>query len=429
VSVTTPKQVNTMHIQSILRKVHPIKGFVYGKAAFCSMGRHKSIRVTVQPRAGSRAVCGGCGVKRAGYDTLPSREFSFVPLWGLLVFLLYAVRRVNCPKCGIKAEMLPWAMGKSPMTEAYTWFLASWAKVLSWRETAARFRTTWDAVFRAVDHAVAWGLEHRSLDNIKSIGVDELSWKKGHKYLTVVYQIDLGCRRLLYVARNRTTKSFNGFFDMLGAERSKKLEFVASDMWKAFLKVVRTRCGQAVHVLDRFHVMQLLSKAIDETRRADVRALRAAGRSPVLTKTRWILLKRPKNLKRNERVQLGELVTKNLRSVRAYLLKEHFQHFWSYTSVWGGRRFLKEWTTMAMRSRIEPIKKFARTLRAHEPQLLNWFRARGVFAAGATEGFNNKARITTRKAYGFRNYEHVRIALYHGLGNLPEPPWLTHQFF
>jgi len=374
-------------------------------------------------------VCSGCGKKRPGYDTLAQRQFSFVPLWGMPVLLLYAMRRVECFRCGVTVEMVPWATGKSPTTHAFAWFLASWAKVLSWRETATRFRTSWDVVYRAVEQAVDWGLQHRRLDNICSIGVDELSWKKGHKYLTVVYQIDHGCRRLLHIARDRKIESFNTFFDMLGPERSHQIAFVASDMWKAFLHVVRTRCSQAVHVLDRFHVIQLLSKAIDETRRAEVRALRAAGRGPVLTKTRWILLKRPKNLKRKERSHLKELVTKNLRSVRAYLLKEQFQHFWSYTSVWGGRRFLKEWTTMALRSRIKPIQKFARTLRAHEPQLLNWFRARGVFASGATEGFNNKARITTRKAYGFRSYEHVRIALYHGLGNLPTPPWLAHRFF
>src|SRR5690606_24896029 len=125
-----------------------------------------------------------------------------------------------------------------------------------WKETARRFRTTWDTVFRAVEHAVGWGLEHRSLDGIRSIGVDELSWKKGHKYLTMVYQLDHGCRRLLHISKHRTTASFNSFFDMLGEERTKRIEFVASDMWNAFLQVVRKRCGNALHVLDRFHVMK-----------------------------------------------------------------------------------------------------------------------------------------------------------------------------
>ena len=283
-------------------------------------------------------------------------------------------------------------------------------------------------MFRAVEHAVRWGLEHRNLDGIRSIGVDELAWKKGHKYLTLVYQLDHGCRRLLFVAQRRTAESFNAFFDMLGEARSEAIAFVASDMWRAFLSVVRKRCSVAMHVLDRFHVAQLLSKAIDNVRRDEVRALRSGGRHVVLTKTRWLLLKRPKNLKRSERGRLRELVTMNLRSVRAYLLKEQFQHFWSYRSHGGASRFLDGWTRQVMRSRLEPLKKFARTLRDHRRELTNWFLARGHFAQGATEGFNNKARITTRKAYGFRTYGHAEIALYHALGGLPEPPWLTHRF-
>jgi transposase len=146
-------------------------------------------------------------------------------------------------------------------------FIASWAKSLSWAETARRFSGTWDIVFRCVQHAVQWGLQNRSLDGITCIGVDELAWKKGHKYLTLVYQIDHGRRRLLHIAKDRTIGSFNSFFEMLGDERSKRIQFVASDMWRAFLNVVRTRCGNAVHVLDRFHVAQLLTKAVDEVRR------------------------------------------------------------------------------------------------------------------------------------------------------------------
>jgi transposase len=384
--------------------------------------------VHLHARKRSAGICSGCFKKRPGYDVLTTRHFAFVPLWAVPVWLVYAMRRVDCKHCGVTVEAVPWAAGKMQTTYALTWFLASWAKALSWKETARRFHTSWDTVYRSVEHAVRWGLEHRNLDGVRSIGVDELSWKAGQKYLTLVYQIDLGCRRLLWIGKNRTSQTFNGFFDMLGEERSKAIEFVASDMWKAFLSVVAKRASRAVHVLDRFHVGQLLSKAVDTVRRLEVRQLRAAGRAPVLTKTRWLLLRRKDNLTRPQRSHLRDLVTINLKTVRAYLLKEHFQHFWSYASpTWAGK-FLDQWTTMAMRSRLAPFKVFARTLRTHRALLLNWFRARHAFAAGATEGFNNKARITTRKAYGFRTYEHTEIALYHALGNLPEPDWLTHRF-
>jgi transposase len=389
----------------------------------------RSMQVHLRARKGSKAVCSGCGKKRAGYDKAPSaRSFAFVPLWGMACTFVYRMRRVDCPKCGVVVELLPWATGKQHTTDAYAWFIASWAKSLSWAETARRFSSTWDIVFRCVQHAVQWGLQNRSLDGIACIGVDELAWKKGHKYLTLVYQIDHGCRRLLHIAKDRTIGSFNSFFDMLGDERSKRIQFVASDMWRAFLNVVRTRCGNAVHVLDRFHVAQLLTKAVDEVRRDEARSLRKAGRTTVLTKTRWLLLKAKKNLKSWQRTRLRDLVKINLRTVRAYLLKEQFQHFWTYTTVAGGRRFLAKWTTMAMRSRLPQFKVFARTLRTHQKELLNWFLARGSFASGATEGFNNKARVATRKAYGFRTYENAEIALYHTLGDLPEPPWITHRF-
>jgi len=428
VSVVYAHAPNTMRLQSILRRVHPIPGFVYGRVELIARGSNPELQVLIHPRKGARAVCSGCGRKGPGYDRLSQRLFSFVPLWGMAVTLLYTMRRVDCRRCGVTVEMVPWASGSSPQTHALAWFLASWAKALSWQETARRFGTSWDSVFRAVEQAVRWGLAHRNLDGIASIGVDELAWKKGHKYLTVVYQIDRGCRRLLHISRERTVQSFNTFFDMLGEERSHRLEFVASDMWAAFRKVIRSRCSQAIHVLDRFHVMQLMSKAIDETRREEVRNLRTQGKQPMLTKTRWVLLKRKSNLSGEQRIKLRELLKCNLRTVRAYLLKEDFQNFWRYSAVWAARRFLKEWTTQAMRTRNEHIKKFARTMRKHEPELLNWFRARDRFAAGATEGFNNKARITTRKAYGFRTYKHAEIALYHALGELPEPDWLAHRF-
>ena len=418
-----------MQLQSILRRIHPIPGFVYSKVRIHDGGSGPEVHVQVRPRAGAKAVCSGCGVRRGGYDTLSPRSFSFVPLWGMAVVLLYTMRRVDCRRCGVVVEMVPWASGKSPTTYTHRWFLASWAKVLSWQETARRFGTTWDTVRGAVEHAVRWGLEHRSLDAIEAIGVDELCWtKKGDKFLTMVYQIDHGRRRLLHISRTRTAKSFHSFFDMLGEERAREVKFVASDMWGAFLKVIRSRCSGAVHVLDRFHVMQLMGKAIDQTRRDEVRRLRANGKDPVLSKTRWVLLKRKRNLTGKQRVRLRELLQWNLRTVRAYLLKEDFQHFWTYKAVWAAQRFLKTWTSQAMRTNNEHIKKFARTLRKHELELLNWFRARGHFAAGATEGFNNKARVTTRKAYGFRTYQHAEIALYHALGDLPEPDWLTHRF-
>ena len=178
----------------------------------------------------------------------------------------YALRRVDCPCCGVKVECLPWAMGKHPLTEAYAWFLARWAKRLSWREVAEAFQMSWEAVFGAVEMAVLWGRAHVDLSGIHSLGIDELAWGRGHRYLTMVYQIDAQCKRLLWVGEKRTVKTLLRFFRWLGKERSAGPRFICSDMWKPYLKVIAKKAGQAIHVLDRFHIMAHLSKAIDEVR-------------------------------------------------------------------------------------------------------------------------------------------------------------------
>lgn len=419
-----------MPVKTILNRVQKQRGFVYGKTKLISnRDGSLALHVNLEPHKGSNPICSGCLKKRRTYDHLPTRWFAFVPLWAIAVFFVYAPRRADCKRCGIKVELLPWADGKSQITTTYAWFLASWAQVLSWKETAKRFRTSWQTVFASVKHAVEWGRAHLNLEGIRSIGVDELAWRKGHKYLTMVYQIDNHCRRLLWIGRDRTGSTFSRFFVWLGEERSKAVQFVASDMWKAFLGTVARRANSAVHVLDRFHVMQMVSKALDEVRRSEARQLRAKGDTVTLKHSRWALLKRKHNLTEKQTGRLAKLLKRNLRTVRAYLLKELFHCFWGYTSPYWAGKFLDRWTHDAIRSRIEPMAKLARTLRTHRQLLLNWFRARHAFAAGAVEGLNLKARVTTRIAYGFRTYEHVEIALYHRLGKLPEPTWLTHKFW
>ena len=139
------------------------------------------------------------------------------------------------------------------------------------------------------------------------------------------------------------------------------------------------------------------------------------------------LLKRPENLTEKQEAKLKDLLQYNLKSVRAYLLKEDFNGFWDYVSpTWAGK-FLDRWCTRTMRSKIEPMKKVAKTLRKHKPLILNWFRAKKAFSSGVVEGLNNKAKVTTRKSYGFRTVHGAEIALYHALGNLPAPP-MAHRF-
>ena len=176
-----------------------------------------------------------------------------------------------------------------------------------------------------------------------------------------------------------------------------------------------------MNILDRFHIVAKMNEALDDVRAAEARRLAQDGCQPLLKKTRWCVLKRKANLTSAQRFRLRDLLRYNLKTVRAYLLKEDFQQFWEYNSPTWAAKFLDEWCGQAMRSRIEPMKKVANTLRSHRELILNYFRAQKMISSGVVEGLNNKAKITIRKSYGFRTYRILELALYHSLGKLPEP--------
>jgi len=416
-----------LQLITILNRCHRFPGFVYQQARFSA--DHKSIEISVRPRKAYAAVCSLCHQPAPRYDQLAECRFEFIPLWRFFVFLLSTMRCVDCGRCAaVVVEEVPWGAGKRTLTKAYMLLLARWARHLSWKETAEAFRTSWEKVCDPVEHVVTFGLEHRMFGQIDAIGVDEIQYARGHKYLTLVYQIDLGITRLLWVGRERTIESFQGFFAVIGDEVASKIVFVCSDMWEPCLKVIREKCSEALHILDRFHIVAKMNKALDEIRAGESRRMASEGLTPVLKKSRWLLLKREENLKIELRFRLRDLLRYNLKTVRAYLLKEAFQHLWDYNSpAWAGK-FLDEWCRQVMRSRIEPMKKIARSLREHRELTLNYFRAQKLLSSGVVEGLNNKAKVTMRKSYGFRTFRCLELALYHSLGKLPEPE-STHEFF
>ena len=225
------------------------------------------------------------------------------------------------------------------------------------------------------------------------------------------------------MGRERTIESFRGFFTVIGDELAPKIVFVCSDMWGPYLKVIREKCSEALHILDRFHIVAKMNKALDEVRAGESRQMAQDGLIPVLKKSRWLLLKRRENLKTERIFRLRDLLRYNLKSVRAYLTEGSF----SATPTWAGK-FLDEWCRQVIRSRIEPMKKIARSLRQHRELILNYFHAQKLLSSGVVEGLNNKAKVTIRKSYGFRTFRCLELALYHSLGKLPEPE-STHDFF
>jgi transposase len=407
--------------------VQRFAGFVYHEVRMhCDQQQPESIEINIEPHAGIRGRCSRCQRPAPGYDRLQQRRWLFVPLWGIPTYFCYAPRRVECAEHGVVVEHIPWSEGKRPVTCAMMGFLARWARRLSWRETARAFQTSWEAVYRSVDWFVQYGLAHRELRGVEAIGVDEIHWGHGLRadnFLTVMYQIDRHCRRLLWVGPRRSQATLRRGLKALGPEVVKGLRFVCSDMWKPYLQVIAAQAGQALHVLDRFHITSHLNQAVDQVRRAESTRLRAKNKKAAqrLKHMRWPLLRKGSRVRGRARQKLNALLGSKLATARAWDLKETFSYFWKYKSViWAGG-FLDYWCFRAMRSRLEPMQQVARMLRAHEPLILNWFRAKKEISNGAVEGLNNKIRVVTRRSYGFRTYNAMEIALYHNLGRLPEP--------
>ncbi len=227
-----------MRLKTILNKCIKYKSFVFSIARFSK--DMKKIIITVKSRANSKPVCSVCGNPGSGYDTLTAREFQHIPIWGFQVFFLYSMRRVNCRYCNrIIVEKVPWSNDKNHLTHYYAKYLASWAKLISWKEVAERFRTSWQTVAKAVEEIVEYGLKHRNIDGITAIGIDEVQWHKGHKYLTLVYQIDAGCRRLLWIGEKRIQKTLLRFFyqfDKIEKGFASSIKVICSDLSFGFKK-------------------------------------------------------------------------------------------------------------------------------------------------------------------------------------------------
>jgi transposase len=419
-----------LEVKTVLNRIQHFVGFVYQDVRLCSSRGRLRIEAWIEPHGGMRARCSECRRPAPGYDRLPERWWLFVPLWGIVTWFLYAPRRVECPEHGVVVEHIPWSQGKRPITTAMMGFLARWARHLSWRQTARAFQTSWEAVYRSVEWFVQWGLARRSLAGIEAIGIDEVHWGKGKRadnFLTVIYQIDSHCRRLLWMGRRRTQATLRRGLTALGPGVVSGLRYVCSDMWRAYLKVIAAKAPQALHVLDRFHITMHLNQAVDQVRRAETGRLRGRPMGEKLKHMRWKLLRRGSRVRGQAKKRLWGLLRTKLATGRAWMLKETFQDFWRYRSLSWAAAFLDVWCCRAMRSRIEPMKKVARMLRTHEELLLNWFRAKGEISSGAVEGLNNKIRVVTRRSYGFRTYDAMEIALFHTLGRLPEPE-TTHRF-
>lgn len=358
-----------MRLRTLLNHCYKFKSFVYVNE------RHEPeenrVIIELRPRKNGRPICSGCQQPGTTYDHQSKpRFFHFVPIWGMTVLFCYLMRRVDCNTCGVKIESVPWCNGKHQSTKAYQLFLARWARRLSWKEVAEVFNTSWDTVYRSVASIVAYGLKHRDLKGIQALGVDEIQFGQGHQYLTLIYQVDSGTKRLLSITKERTAKSFLRGLRSIGMDNLSSVKYWCSDMWRAYIKVINKKFPDSIHVLDRFHIVKKLNEAVDEVRREEAKQMKADGLDPVLSNSRFCFLKNPENLTEKQKVRLDELVACDLKSVTAYLLKESFQAFWQYTYPVWAKKFLSAWCDEAEASELKPMQKFVGTVDRHQELMI-----------------------------------------------------------
>ena len=231
-------------LKSILYQVQPVKGFIYESVRFSTVWP-QTIEVAVVPRRRCDPRCSGCGRPGPTYDHAQRpRVWLLPPLFKFTVALIYTMRRVKCPQCGVRVEKVPWASGKHRLCDGFRLFLARWARKLSWDETADSFGVAWADVYASVQWVVEYGLQHRTLEGIRAIGIDEICVRVGRVFWTLIYQIDEGLTRLLWVGHDRSEPTLRRGLDSLGAEVCAGIRYVCSDMWAPYLAAVKARLGR-----------------------------------------------------------------------------------------------------------------------------------------------------------------------------------------
>lgn len=382
-----------MRVTKLLRELLGLEGVRVLDVEFDAVG----LVVDVAP-TWRRPRCSECGRKCAGYDRDRGRRWRHLDFGGMLVQLRYDTRRVECPRCGVKVEQLPWAETSAWFTRPFEDHVGYLAQRCDKTAVSAIMRVAWDTVGAIIQRVVARHEKRDPLKGLTVIGVDELSYRRHHEYITVVVDHDRAC--IVWAKPGKNADTLRAFFDELGPARCAKLEAVTIDMSAAYIKAVTECSPQAQVIFDRFHVQRLAHDALDEVRRDEVRAATGDERDD-LKRTRWALQKNPWNLNGVEAMKLSTLPKVNRRLFRAYLLKEALAAVLDRKQVHVAATKLDEWISWASRSRLEPFRRVARTIREHAAGILAYVRSR--LSNGRTEGLNGKMRTLTRRAYGFHS--------------------------
>lgn len=350
--------------------------------------------------------CSQCHRRSPGYDRKPARRWRHLSLGHCSIWLEYAPRRVECPRCGVRVEEVPWGPATGRFTWAFEELVAYLAQSTDKTKVTQLMGISWVTVGAIVERVVSRRLDPERLEDLRRIGVDEFSYRKRHRYITMV--VDHDRQRVIWAREGKSSEVLEAFFQELGIDRCFNIKEITIDMSAGYLKAIETWLPQAAVIFDRFHVQRLATDAVDEVRRAMVREIEDEEEAKAVKGTRFALLKNPWNLTLSEKKKLREIQEVNKPLYRAYLLKEMLAKALDYLQPTRAAKALKDWLAWASRSKLKPFQKAARTIRAHFDGIIAYVQSR--LTNGLVEGLNNKLRMVARRAFGFHS-AHALIAM------------------
>ena len=375
----------------------------------------KKVVIELAHTKGNQVLCPDCGQLSPVHDEAPSRKWRHLDTMQFETLLTARTPRCKCSECGVKTIAVPWAGKHSRFTLMFEAFTIDVLKASSSIEAACLLLgLDWSAADGIMKRAVERGLARRDSDPVKYLGIDEKSFRKGQDYISVLNDLDAG--RVLDVVEGRTEKDAAALFETLTDDQREKVKAIALDMWKAYINAAEKACPQADPVHDKFHISKYLGDAVNKVRAQEMRVLNADG-DTTLKGTRWMWLYNEENLKECYHECFDTLRKTDLKTGRAWSIKECFRWFWEpHLTRTDAEAYFKKWYSWAIRSQLEPIKKVARMLKTHLEALLNWCDHHITNAV--SEGLNSRIQSIKSAARGFHKFESYRARILFFCGKL-----------
>jgi len=354
--------------------------------------------------------CPGCGSWHVIKSGTKERLFRTVPIGNKQVYLIAVVQRLECKDCGkIRQEKLHFAEEKKCYTRSLERYILELSRIATIKDVADHLKVSWDLVKEIQKKYLRKHYSSPNLQGVRYIAIDEFAVRKGHKYMTVVLDLETGI--IIHVGDGKGTKALDPFWRRV-KRNNVNIEAVAIDMSPAYISAVINNLPQAQIVFDHFHVVKLLNDELSHLRRDLYNQETELNKKHLLKGTRWLLLKNSDNLndEREERKRLEEALALNEPLAIAYYLKEELKLLWEQDSKEEAEKFLGKWVAKAMASKVPRLKKFANTLLAHRTGIFAWYDY--PISTGPLEGINNKIKTMKRQAYGFRDNEFFKLKIY-----------------